>query len=221
MQPSNEGNESVRDGNRKECRCSKKFCRGKKKPARALSLCLCKCVDMPVGSSHVGCRVCKSQFRPPQLPFTHLGPLPQRLPLDLSRRTLGHLVHNNHTARQVFMFRNLGLDPRLYLLLARRSLGFELDVGSGMFLGVEGFLDADDTRVGDGGVGEEDGFELGGSDLEAGDLDEFLLEKIDQRQFCRIQYSNDDLPSIDPQCRTIPFGRRELRPHSVTSHHRA
>ena len=46
-----------------------------------------------------------------------------------------------------------------------------------MFLGVEGFLDADDARVGDGGVGEEDGFEFGGSDLEAGDLDEFLFRK--------------------------------------------
>ncbi len=43
-----------------------------------------------------------------------------------------------------------------------------------MLLGGEVGLDADDAGVGDGGVDEEDGFELGGGDLEAGDFDEFL-----------------------------------------------
>ena len=80
------------------------------------------------------------------------------------------------------MLCDFGLDPLLYLLLARRSLGIELDVGSGMFLGAERFLHADDAAIGDGRVGEEDGFELGGSDLEARDLDEFLFGEIDQRQ---------------------------------------
>ena len=56
-------------------------------------------------------------------------------------------------------------------------MGLALDVGAGMFLGVDGCLDADDARVRDGRVGEEDGFEFGGGDLEAGDLDEFLFEK--------------------------------------------
>ena len=46
-----------------------------------------------------------------------------------------------------------------------------------MFLGAERFLHADDATVGDGGVGEEDGFEFGGRDLEAGDLDKFLFRK--------------------------------------------
>ena len=118
-----------------------------------------------------------SQLRPPHLPIRHLRPLPQRLPLNLTRRTLRHLVHKNHTARQVFVLRDFGLDPLFNLSLARRALGVELDVGSGMFLGAEGFLHADDATVGDGGVGEEDGFEFGGSDLEAGDLDEFLFRK--------------------------------------------
>ena len=122
-----------------------------------------------------------SQLRPPHLPITHLSPFPQRLPLDLARRTLRHLVHKNHTARQVFMFRDFGLDPLLYLLLARRSFGIELDVGSGMFLGAKRFLYTDDTTIGDGRMGEEDGFELGGSDLEAGDFDKFLFGEIDQR----------------------------------------
>ena len=75
------------------------------------------------------------------------------------------------------MFRDLGLDPLLNLPLARRPLGLELDVASGMFLGAEGLLAADDAGGGDGRVGEEDGFELGGSDLEARDFDEFLFGK--------------------------------------------
>ena len=124
----------------------------------------------------------RSQFRPPHLPTAHLGPFPQRLPLDLARRTLRHLVHKSYTARQVFMFRDFALDPLLYLLLARRSFGIELDVGSGMFLGAKRFLHTDNATIGDGRVGEEDGFELGGSDLEAGDLDKFLFGEIDQRQ---------------------------------------
>lgn len=160
---------------RKEFQCLKV---NEGEPARALSVSVsvCECCQTTMWLASL------SQLRPPDLPISHLGPLPQRLPLYLPRRTLRYLVHKNHPARQVFVLRDFGLDPLLYLLLARRSLGIELDVGSRMFLGAERFLHADDATIGDGRVGEEDGFELGGSDLEAGDLDEFLFAKIDQRQ---------------------------------------
>ena len=92
----------------------------------------------------------------------------------LPRRTLGHLIDEDHTSRQIFMLRNLALDPLFYLSRARRSFRLELHVSSRVFLSVEGFLDADHARVGDSRVGKEDSFELGRSDLETGDFDEFL-----------------------------------------------
>ena len=149
-------------------------------PAYALSVSACVgyIVRSPCRRHHSHCT---SQLRPPHLPISHLGPLPQCLPLDLSRRTLGHLVHKDHTASQVFMLCDFGLDPLFYLLLARRSLGIELDVGSRMFLGAEGVLHADDATISNGGMGEEDGFELGRSHLEAGHFDKFLFGKNDQR----------------------------------------
>lgn len=72
---------------------------------------------------------------------------------------------------------DLALDPSLDLFRARRSFPLKQHVGAGVFLGIEGVLDADDARVGDGRVGQEEGFELGGGDLEAGDFDEFLLKR--------------------------------------------
>ena len=165
-------------------------------------------LDIPVPSNPlIKGKEHQSQLGPPHLPIVHLRPLPQRFPLNLPRRTLRHLIHENHPARQILVFRNLTLDPFLYLSLARGSFGVEQDVGTGEFLGAEGVLDTDDARVGDGGMGEENGFEFGGSDLEAGDFDEFLLGKIGQRGFYEIYYSEDDSPSIDPQCKTIPSHR--------------
>ena len=49
-------------------------------------------------------------------------------------------------------------------------------------MGAEGGLGAHHAGVGDGGVGEEKGLELGGCDLVAGDFDEFLWE-MSQRGF--------------------------------------
>lgn len=72
------------------------------------------------------------------------------------------------------MLRNLALDPLFYLFRARRSFRLELYVSSRVFLSVEGLLNADHARVGDRRVGKEDSLEFGGSDLEAGDFDEFL-----------------------------------------------
>lgn len=75
------------------------------------------------------------------------------------------------------MLRDLALDPPFNLRPGRRSVRLERHVCSGAFLRAEGGLDADDARVGDGRMGEEDGFQFGGGDLEAGDLDEFLSGK--------------------------------------------
>lgn len=102
------------------------------------------------------------------------------------------------------MLRDLALDPLLYLCLDRPSFRFERYVCSGVFLGAEGGLDADDARVGDGRVGEEDGFEFGGSDLEAGDLDEFLLGKGWSAPNCEKGHCEHVQPLIDPRYRTIP-----------------
>ena len=75
------------------------------------------------------------------------------------------------------MLRDLAPDPLLYLFRARRSFRLEQYIGPRVFLCAEGVLDADDARVVDGRVGEEDGFELGGSDLVARDFDEFLWKR--------------------------------------------
>lgn len=48
------------------------------------------------------------------------------------------------------------------------------DVCAWFLFGAEGVLDTYDAGIGDGRVGEEDGFEFGGSNLEAGDFDKFL-----------------------------------------------
>ena len=144
----------------------------------------------------------RSQFRPPYLALIPLRPLPQRLPLNLARRTLRHLIHKHYPACQILMFRKLALDPLLYLLFARRSFGVECDVRTGVFLGTEGFLDADDAGIGDGGVGEEDGFEFGGGNLRAGYFDEFLLGRVSA--ILRDPVYEDTSPSIDPQCRSNP-----------------
>lgn len=75
------------------------------------------------------------------------------------------------------MFRNLALDPLLYLFRARCSFRLEQHVGSRVFLSVERVLDTDYARIGDSRVGQEDSFELGGSDLEAGNFNEFLWKR--------------------------------------------
>lgn len=106
-----------------------------------------------------------------------LRPFPQNLPLDLPRCTLGHLIDEDHTTRQILMLCNLALDPLLYLFRARRSFRVELHVSSRVFLSVEGFLDADYAGIGNSRVGKKDGFELCGGDLVAGDFDEFLCTK--------------------------------------------
>ena len=100
------------------------------------------------------------------------------------------------------MLRDLALYPLLDLFRARRAFRVEQDVRAGVFLGAKGVLHADDAGVGDGRVGEEDSFELGGSDLEAGDFDQFLLGKVSAS--FPIHCWEDVPPSVDPQCRTTP-----------------
>lgn len=100
------------------------------------------------------------------------------------------------------MLGDLPLHPLLDFFRARGAFRREQYVRSGVFLGAKGILHADDAGIGDGRVGEEDGFELGGSDLEAGDFDEFLLEKVSAS--LRIHCWEGVPPSIDPQCRTTP-----------------
>lgn len=101
--------------------------------------------------------------------------------MDLARWTLRHLIDEDHTARQILILRNLALDPLLYLFRACRSFRLELYVSSGVFLSVEGVLDADYAGIGNCRVGKKDGFELGRGNLVAGDFDEFLYTQ-DQRQ---------------------------------------
>lgn len=45
-------------------------------------------------------------------------------------------------------------------------------------MSVEGVLDADNARIGDSRVSKEDSFELGRSDLKAGDFDKFLGKRL-------------------------------------------
>lgn len=141
--------------------------------------CIHEVVEMRLGSLWI-CSSEFSQLRLSLLPVL-LRPFPQDLPLDLPRWTLWHLIDEDHTARQTLIFRNLALDPLLYLFRARRTFRLELDVSSRIFLGVEGGLDADYARIGNGWVGKEDGFEFCRGDLVAGDFDEFLCTQ-DQRQ---------------------------------------
>ena len=141
------------------------------------------------------------QLRPSHLPIL-LRPLPQNLPLDLARRALGHLVHKDHPARQVLMLRDLALHPLLDFFRTRRAFRLEQHVRPGVFLGAEGVLQADDAHVVNGRVGEEDSLELGRSNLETGDFDEFLLGKVSAS--LRIHCWEDVPPSVDPQCRTTP-----------------
>ena len=103
-----------------------------------------------------------------------LRPLPQHLPLNLPRRTLRHLT-KHHTTSQPLMLSHLSLHPLLNFLSTysrvRRIHALRKDVCARLFLGVKGIFDAYDASVCDGGVGEEDGFEFGRGDLEAGDFD--------------------------------------------------
>lgn len=107
-------------------------------------------------------------------PLIPLRPLPQNLPLNLPRRTLRHRIDKHHTARQKLISRNLLPNPFLNLFCFRRPTFLKLYISARLFLPIEGIRYAYDADVCDCGMGEEDGFEFGGGDLEAGDFDEFL-----------------------------------------------
>jgi len=62
------------------------------------------------------------------------------------------------------MTRHILLDKLLYLALVHAALRVHDDVGARGF-GALGDVDADDGRVEDLGVGDEERFELGGGDL--------------------------------------------------------
>ena len=118
----------------------------------------------------------QSQLRSSPLTQTiPLRPLPHNFPLDLPRRTLRHLINKHHPARQPLIFRHLPFHPPHYLLLTNSGIIFietlRHNVSAGPFLAVEGIGNGYDAGVGNGGVGEEEGFEFGGGDLEAGDFD--------------------------------------------------
>ena len=104
-----------------------------------------------------------------------LRPFPQHFSLNLPRRALRHLIDEHHPPSQPLILRHLSFHPLHNILLPDPRIIFietlRQDISAGPFLAIEGIGDGYDAGVGDAGVGEEEGFEFGRGDLEAGDFD--------------------------------------------------